>query len=195
MGYVYLGLMFDALDFWEKTFDQIVADLGDTKGLILDLRDNGGGEDEAGRLITSYFTDAETHYMKVRYKEGLGEDDFSEVFEWHIAQGRETLYTKPLVMLTNRYTISAGETFGFALKTLPQLMHVGDTTTGAFSDTVERELPNRWLYRVPVAEVLDGAGVSWEGLGLIPDQVVKNTIADLEAGNDKMLEAAVAVLE
>ncbi len=193
IGYIYLGLMFEDLQFWEETFDQMIEDLGDTKGIILDLRDNGGGEDEAGRLITSYFTDAETHYMEVRYKDGLAEDDFSEVYDWDIAPGRATLYTNPIVLLTNRYTISAGETFGFALKTLPQLTHIGDTTNGAFSDTVERELPNRWQYRVPVAEVFDGDGISWEGIGLIPDQVTKNTAADLEAGQDKMLETSIAV--
>lgn len=194
-GYIYIGSMFDNLAFWEEVMDGIMDDLKDTQAIILDIRNNGGGEDEAGRLIASYFTDSEAPYMKVRYKNGPNPNDFEAVREWSIAPAKGTPYTKPLVMLTDRYCISAGETFGLALKTLPNMIHVGDTTNAAFSDTIERELPNRWQYRIPVSEVTDQNDVSWEGIGLIPDVVIRNDIADLRNGIDRMLEKAIEVLQ
>ncbi|MEL6943915.1 MAG: S41 family peptidase, partial [Bacteroidota bacterium] len=195
IGYIYIGSMFENLAFWEEVMDGIMDDLKDTRAIILDLRNNGGGEDEAGRLITSYFTDSEAMYMKVRYKNGPNPNDFEAVREWSIAPSKGTPYTNPLVMLTDRYTISAGETFGLALKTLPQMIHVGDTTNAAFSDTVQRELPNRWRYSIPVAEVTDQNDISWEGIGLIPDVVIRNDVADLSNGIDEMLEKAIEVLQ
>lgn len=195
IGYLYIGTMYEDLNFWEETMDGIIEDLKDTRAIIIDLRDNGGGEDEAGRLIASYFTDSEAPYMKVRYKNGPNPNDFEAVREWSIAPSKGTPYTKPLVMLTDRYCISAGETFGLALKTLPQMVHVGDTTNAAFSDTIERELPNRWQYRIPVAEVTDQNGVSWEGIGLIPDLVIRNEDEEVRNGIDRMLEKAIEVLQ
>ena len=195
LGYLYIGTMYDDIQFWEEVMDGIMEDLKDTRAIVLDIRDNGGGEDEAGRLIASYFTDSEAPYMKVRFKNGPNPNDFEEVRNWSITPSKGTPYTKPFVMLTDRYTISAGETFGFALKTMPQMIHVGDTTNAAFSDTVDRELPNRWQYRIPVAEVKDQNDVSFEGIGLIPDMVVRNTNEDIENDIDPMLEKAMEVLQ
>lgn len=195
IGYIYIGTMYDNLAFWEEVMDGIMKDLEATKAIIIDLRNNGGGEDEAGRLIASYFTDAEAPYMKVRYKNGPNPNDFEAVRVWSIAPSKGTPYTNPIVMLTDRYTISAGETFGLALKTLPQIIHVGDTTNAAFSDTIERELPNRWQYRIPVSEVTDQNDVSWEGIGLIPDVVIRNDVTELQNGIDRMLEQAIEVLK
>ncbi len=195
LGYLYIGEMYEDLKLWGEVMDDVVAQLGDTDGLVLDLRDNGGGEDEAGRFITSYFTDSEAPYQNVRFKNGPGPNDFEEVRRWSIAPGRSTLYTKPIAVITDRYCISAGETFALALKTLPQMIHVGDTTTGAFSDTNDRELPNLWKYRIPVAEVKDQNEISYEGIGLIPEHVVRNTNEEIANGVDKMLEKAIEVLQ
>lgn len=195
IGYMYWGEMPEMdLPFARQVMDGMIADLRDTRGLIIDIRDNDGGEDEAGRLLASYFTDDEPLYMLTRYKIGPGPDDFEEMREWRITNTDAELYDKPLVLLTDRYCISAGETFSLALLELPQIVHVGDTTTGAFSDTVNRELPNRWAYRIPVAEVFDGSGRSWEGIGLPPDVVIRNTPEEIANGVDRMLERAMEAL-
>lgn len=190
IGYLYIGTMYESLSFWKERMDRIIADLRDTDGLIIDLRNNGGGEDEAGRLLASYFTSAEPLYQQTRYKIGPGMDEFEDLRQWRVTATDAEQYLKPIVLLTDRYTISAGETFSLALRTLPQLTHVGDTTTSAFSDVVERELPNRWGYRVSVSEVFDQNGVSWEGIGLPPSEVIRNTPEEVRNGEDKMLEAA-----
>ena len=62
------------------------------------------------------------------------------------------------------------------------MIQVGDTTSAAFSDTIDRELPNRWHYTISVAEVTDQDDVSWEGIGLLPDIVIRNTNEDIASG-------------
>jgi len=191
IGYMFWGEIPEAgLPFTEEIMDRMMADFADTDGIIIDIRDNDGGEDEAGRLIAGYFTNDEPLYMLSRYKIGPGVDDFEPMREWRVPSRAEPAYNKPVVVLMDRYCISAGETFALALRTLPQVTMVGDTTNGAFSDTVNRELPNRWFYRIPIAEVFDGQGRSWEGIGLPPDIVIRNTPEEVTAGEDKMLELA-----
>lgn len=191
IGYMYWGEMPEMdLPFVEQVIGAMMEDLADTDGIIIDIRDNNGGEDEAGRLIAGYFTNDEPLYMLSRYKIGPGADDFEPMREWRVADRGTPAYDKPVVLLTDRFSVSAGETFALALWELPQVTMVGDTTTGAFSDTVDRELPNRWYYRIPVAEVFDGQGRSWEGIGLPPDLVIRNTPEEVNNGQDRMLELA-----
>ncbi|MEM9930437.1 MAG: S41 family peptidase [Bacteroidota bacterium] len=191
LGYMYWGEMPEMdLPFVKQIMDRMMADLANTDGIIIDIRDNNGGEDEAGRLITSYFANDGQLYMQSRYKVGPGADDFEPMREWFIEDRGNTAYANPIVLMTDRYCISAGETFALALQALPQVTTVGDTTSGAFSDTVNRELPNRWGYRIPVAEVFDASGRSWEGIGLPPDIVLRNTPEEIANGQDKMLEMA-----
>ncbi|MEM7574799.1 MAG: S41 family peptidase [Bacteroidota bacterium] len=189
LGYIFMQEMNEDLASQRAAFNQIMNELATTDGLVLDLRNNNGGEDEAGRLIAGFFTESPNLYMLSRYKIGPGPDDFEEFREWRIDPA-ETTYSQAVMWLTNRYSVSGAETFGLALKTLPQFTQVGDTTAAAFSDTYDRELPNRWFYGMPVAEVFDGLGVSYEGIGLIPDELVIAGPEDIDAGQDLVLERA-----
>lgn len=72
---------------------------------------------------------------------------------------------------------------------------VGNVTGGALSDAVERDLPNGWSYRMPIADVRDANGNNLEGKGIQPHIKVKNTKAELDAGQDKALEKALELLQ
>ena len=50
-------------DFFEEYVPQIIANLRDTKGLIIDIRDNVGGEDESGRYTCRFFS--QTHHIPI----------------------------------------------------------------------------------------------------------------------------------
>jgi len=161
---------------------------------VLDIRDNGGGEDEVSRLIASFFATEEKSYQKVRFKIGPEPDDFDEERTWTVAPTDLNNYQEPVVLLTDRYSISAAETFSLAMRTMDHVTHVGDTTTGAFSDTVVREMPNGWYFTLPIADVRDHTGKSWESIGLPPEVLVEGNPALIDAGQDVMLEKAVEVL-
>ncbi|MFK7924155.1 MAG: S41 family peptidase [Bacteroidia bacterium] len=191
IGYIYLPEIYDEPSFFEQYMPQVIEDLKDTKGIVIDIRDNGGGEDESSKMIASFFADQRRLYMISRYKIGPGPDEFEEPREWYVAPYAGERYDKPVVLLTNRYSVSAAETFSFAMKTFPQVSQVGDTTTGAFSDVVTRELPNGWLYGVSVGDYRNADNINLESIGIAPDVVIVNTPQDLAAGNDLMLERAI----
>lgn len=194
IGYLQLSEISDVPGFYEDLMPGILEEFQHTRGLIIDIRNNGGGEDEGGRSLASFLATEEAAYMISRYKIGPGSDDFEDDRLWVLRPRDGDRYEKPIILLTNRYSISAAESFSFAMKSQAHVTHVGDTTTGAFSDVVDRELPNGWRYRISVGDYRDAQNISFESIGLAPDILVENTIADLEAGTDKMLEAAIQAI-
>lgn len=195
IGYIYLPEIYDDPSFFEQYMPQVINDLKETKGIVIDIRDNNGGEDESSKMIASFFADQRNLYMISRYKIGPGPDEFEEPREWYVDPYAGERYAKPVILLTNRYSVSAAETFSFAMKTFPQVSQVGDTTTGAFSDVVTRELPNGWLYGLSVGDYRNADNVNLESIGIAPDIVIVNTAQDLADGNDKMLERAMDELQ
>ena len=169
--------------------------LSEANGLIIDIRGEFGGEDIAGKTIASYFTDEERLYMTTRIKNGPGPDDFTEPEEWYLTPASDQPFTKPIILLTHRYTISARETFALAMLTLPQVTTVGDTTSGAFSNSLNRELPNGWAYTMSIGDWRAADGTSYEGRGIPPEIVVQNQRQDVLAGKDEALEKAIELLK
>ena len=185
VGYVHFKWIGDNFLDMDKVLDSFT----DADGLIIDLRHNGGGDftyfySEIGRLTEE---DRYTHRSKT--KNGPGKEDFTEWHEWYIHPSGK-YFNKPLVLLTDRYTGSAAERATMALKTLPNLVHVGDTTNGGHSTMIGKELVNGWYFTVcpQIVEFMDGK--SYEGIGMIPDISVQNTEEDMDAGQDRTLEMA-----
>jgi len=172
--------------------DKILDEFKDADGLIIDLRHNGGGDftyafSEIGRLTNEVLF---THRSKTI--NGPTNKDFSDWFEWNInPEGK--YFDKPLVLITDRYTVSAAERATMAFKTLPNLVHVGDTTNGAQSTMIGRELMNGWYYTICPQKIEWKDGKSYEGIGLPPDIYVKNTPSEMDGGQDKTLETALAI--
>ncbi len=194
IGYVHIDHFGDG----EKAFDQETRQLldyfKDAKALIVDIRGGSGGEDIAGKTIASHFTDQRRLYMTNRIKNGPGPNDFTAPAEWYIEPRGDFQFTKPVVLLTNRQTISARETFELAMVTLPNVTTVGDTTSGAFSNLVTRELPNGWGYSMSIGDWRAADGTSYEGRGIPPQIVVQNRRSDLLGGRDEALERAIVLL-
>lgn len=179
---------------YTKDLRQYVEQIRDSKGLVIDIRDNGGGYDPFSQIAASYFTAQEKVYMRSRKKTGPGPDDFSAEYVWNTSPAGIT-YTKPIVLLTGKGTASAAETFSLAMLTQAHVIHVGDTTSGAFSDAVMKELPNGWMYTLSIGDYRDGNGVSHEGTGLLPQYPVTSVKTELDAGQDRALDKAIELLK
>jgi carboxyl-terminal processing protease len=169
-------------------------DYGDVNGYIIDLRHNQGGDftycfSEIGRL-----TDQSRYVFRSKTKNGKGPDDYTGWYEWYINPEGDYI-NKPVVVLTDKYTISAGERSVMAFKTLPNVILMGDTTSGAHGTMIGRELANGWYYSLVPQKVELYDGISYEGIGLAPDQYIKNTISEITAGIDKTLQAAIDELK
>jgi hypothetical protein len=148
IGYIHIST-FSGTDPWQKAIDSVLVDLGDTHGLIVDIRDNSGGNSANARYIASRFADREYTFTFTQYRSGPDHDDFTNL-QPHTIGPAGMVYDKPVALLTNRRCYSAAEDFTLAMKMFPNVVHIGDRTGGGFGSPVFRELPNGWVYRLPV---------------------------------------------
>jgi carboxyl-terminal processing protease len=192
IGYIYLGAEGGKDD---TKIDEVIDALKNHKAIILDLRQNTGGDDSYGERIAGVFADNEDLVYTVQTRNGKNHTDFDNKTNHFSKKQGEEQFLKPLIVLTDRRTISAGEVMLLHLKSYDQVTQIGDTTAGDFSTTSGRKfLPNGWSYQYSIQKFLLPNGKSLDGIGNIPDAYVRNTQADITAQNDKVIEKAIDYL-
>jgi carboxyl-terminal processing protease len=176
----------------ENTTEQLRASLTDLleqdpEGLILDLRDNGGGYLNTAIQVVSEFI-GEGVVMYEEYGDG-------ETYTYEAIPGG--LATEiPLVVLVNGGTASASEITAGAIQDYGRAPLVGTTTYGKGSVQTWIELEdNAGGVRVTIARWLTPDGRQISGEGLEPEYVVEMTQEDYEAGRDPQLDKAIEVLK
>jgi C-terminal processing protease CtpA/Prc len=154
---------------WGKAIDNIIAALADTEAIVLDVRNNRGGDLVIMEYIAARFASSQRDYLKARMKNGPGRNDFSAP-RTHTIRPVSFSYTKPIVLLTNNGTTSAAEWLTMALRTQNHVTHVGTRTCGAFSVRITRPMVNGWFYSISAERVTDMNGRVYEGIGISPDE-------------------------
>lgn len=194
IGYINLKKLDHNYDFYPGAMDDVLEALQQTKGIVIDMRENDGGEDRVSQYIANRFASAKHLSFSSRLRNGPAHSDFAAPIKFYTEPQGKFQYTKPVILINNRLVYSAGETFVLAMLQNDNVQLIGTVTGGALSDAVERELPNGWLYRVPIADVRDANGLNLEQKGIEPSVYVDNSPDDLQAGKDKMLEKAIDLL-
>jgi carboxyl-terminal processing protease len=184
----------DAFKDVKKQMEKVMAGIADAKGVVIDIRGFYGGFDPASQYLASCFAASKKLYMTTRKRNGPAHSDFTESVEWYVEPKSDKPYTKPVIVLTSRFTQSAGETFQLAMKQFDHAQTLGDTTAGSLSDNPNFEIYNGWIFSVSVGDYRGPDGVSYEGTGLAPDVYIKNDKEDLLNGKDKALEKAIDLL-
>ena len=177
------------------TLDYVLAALGSTVGMIIDIRDNGGGyltnvPEVVGRFITEKITGG-----YIRHKTGPGPEEFSKPFkvEYEPAEkGRIQYLDRPIILLTNRSCFSAANDFTAVMKTLPNVTIVGARTGGVGGMPFSSELPNGWGIRFSACPINDADDRITE-FGIDPDIEVHCTPQELAAGKDAILNYALDI--
>lgn len=146
----------------EENFDFILDRYKNTKGLILDLRENGGGALSFMYGMLSRFIDEETIVAQSRIKNGPEKNDFSNLEEVLVEPHDGERYTKKVMVLVDRGSYSATSFFALATKALPNMVLVGDTTGGGLGAPNGGQLPNGWTYRFSITQTLDLDGNNYE---------------------------------
>lgn len=194
IGYIYIST-FGAEGDKYQWIDFILQALAGAKGIIVDVRDNGGGSDSNGKAIAGRFADKKRLYRYFKYKNGPGHNDFARLQEDFIEPSGSMQFTGPVVLLTDRYVFSAAEDFVMAMKEFPKVTSMGDTTGGGFGNPVNRELPNGWKYRLSRWVEYDSKMKCYEGIGYPPDIPIWTDEESIKAGKDWVLERAVEYLQ
>lgn len=195
VGYILLAGFEEGIETYEKAFDYFFEYMKDTEGIIIDVRNNPGGNDQESVYIAGRFAKESKIGFSFRLKNGPEHDNFTKFYEYKIEPQGTSQYTKGVAVMTHRFSVSAAETFTMAMSELDNVILVGDTTSGAFSDMTKRELPNGWIYTISIGDWRASDGKSYEGIGFPPDYVVKNDSVDLLNGKDEALEKAITLLK
>ena len=191
IGYLRYGSF--AQRFSESQLDLVIARFSNLKGIIIDVRSNGGGASSMADLLASRFADRERTAYTFVVKDGPGRNDFSEPVEVTIKPEGERQFTKPIIILTNRRSYSATTFFVARMAALPHVRIMGDWTGGGAGTPVGGELPNGWTVRYSSTQTFLPDGFNIEG-GIPPDIRVDMSEADRQQGKDTILERALAEL-
>lgn len=190
VGYIYIGSFGNSSSQYQL-IDNILAEFGDVKGVIIDVRGNTGGSSANSETIASRFTDQKRTYGFARYRVNREKNNLSEFFPAEIYPGGATQFKNKVAVLSNRYSYSATEDFLLMMKVLPQTIILGDFTGGGSeSRPILKELPNGWTYRVSSRLSYD-ADKKLISAGVRPDLVVQTIRPDSVRGKDSIIEQAI----
>jgi hypothetical protein len=173
--------------------DAVLRAMQGRVALVVDVRDNGGGSSDNALLVAARFADQARTAGWWVYRSGPGQADFTAPAAFQVQPGGEH-FGKPVAVLTNRSVFSAAELFLLAMRVLPQVTLVGDSSGGGAGNPVAQRLPNGWEVRVPRGFVLGAGGERIEGIGIPPAVRVDMAPADAAAGRDTILETALKIL-
>lgn len=192
IGYIYYGSFSNNIS--PNTLDHILAHLVSCNGLIIDIRNNGGGSLSNVETLVSRLITERTLAGYICHKTGVGHNDFSEPYPYYYEPAQDhILYEKPVVVLTNRHTFSAANNFVQVMKLLPQVTVVGDRTGGGSGLPFTYNLINGWNIRLSSSPILDANGNDTEW-GIDPDiKTDMDTTATLD-GRDTILDKAIELL-
>ncbi len=158
--------------------------LAHTDALILDLRQNGGGDPAMVAFLTTYLFDGEPVHLNDLY---FRPDDSTRQW-WTLPHvpGRRFGQAKPVYVLTSSHTFSAGEEFTYNLQNLKRATIVGETTGGGAHPGGVRRLHDHFGMFVPSGRAINPISkTNWEGTGVTPDRPAAAdqalTVAHLDA--------------
>lgn len=187
IGYLYCGSFSNT--FGEGNLDEILFHFMACKGLIVDIRDNGGGALTSAEQLAARFTNEKLHVGYMQHKTGKGHNDFSAMQEQHLKPSKGIRWQKKVVVLTNRAVYSAANEFVKYLKCCPNATIVGDRTGGGAGMPFSSELPNGWSVRFSACPMFDAQKQSTE-FGIDPDFFVGLNEDDRTRGIDTIIEFA-----
>ncbi len=191
IGYIYYGSFSSSAG--ESGLDHIFYQFKDCKGLIFDIRDNGGGMLSNADRIASRFLEEKILTGYIQHKTGKGHDDFSEPYPLYLSPSERIRWLRPVVVLTNRHCYSAANDFVQKVRMMPYVTTMGDRTGGGSGFPFNSELPNGWGVRFSASPMLDVNKQHTE-FGIDPTYKVSMTQEDIEKGKDTIIEAAITHL-
>lgn len=188
IGYLYYGSFSSSIG--ESNLDAILDELSICDGLILDVRNNGGGLLTLADRLAARFTNEKRLSGYISYKTGPGHNDFSSPEPIYVEPATDRVrWQKPVAVLTNRRSYSSTNDFVAKMKIMPQAIIIGDKTGGGSGLPFSSELPNGWSVRFSASPMYDPDMQHLE-FGIEPDFKVDMTSGDMHKGLDTIIETA-----
>ena len=192
IGYIYVPSFSSGIG--EGNLDECLYALAICRGLIIDVRGNGGGNLSYAETLAARVTNERVLTGYVSHKTGTGHSDFSTPQPVYLESSNGIRWQKPVCVLTNRSSYSATNDFVKIMRTLPLVTIVGDRTGGGSGLPFSSELPNGWSVRFSACPSFD-VDMQHTEFGIDPDVRVDMTDEDRARGVDTIIEAARELLK
>ncbi|HEX6575054.1 MAG TPA: S41 family peptidase [Gemmatimonadaceae bacterium] len=162
----------------EKAVDSVRS----CEGIVIDLRGNPGGLGAMVMGFGGYFVDT---------TQSLGTMRSRFVKLNFVINPRASVYSGPLAILVDPMSASTSEIFAAGMQRIGRARVFGEPSAAAALPAMMERLPSGDVFVHAVADFTDPAGKRVEGVGVVPDETVPLTAADLAQGRDAPLDAAV----
>ncbi len=182
IGYFYFSCFFEPGTLM-GAFNKAMGSFKTAPGLIIDIRDNGGGIGGLAMGMSGWLVKEKNLY--------LGTLSTRETELKLVVNPRANSYTGPVAVLVDGNSGSSSEFLAGGLQDIGRARIFGTRTVGAALPSMIERLPNGDGFQYAFGNYVSASGRSLEGEGVIPDQAVSHSRQALLAGRDLMLEAAV----
>jgi carboxyl-terminal processing protease len=173
----------------EREFEKAMQSMQGTRGVILDLRNNGGGFVSSVAFVASYFFPEGTDLGEFITRQGRA----SRRTTWRV----RTAYRAPLIVLVSSRSASGSEIFAAAVQERKRGLIIGSnpSTCGCLLGVSKTlRLDDGGKLNISDTDFRTALGKRIEGIGVQPDQRIELKVANLLAGRDYVLETAVDAL-
>lgn len=190
-GIPYLALRtWNARQLTADDFDRALERYRDAPAVILDARMNPGGSDALAMQVAARFADISRVVTYHQYRDGPRHGDFTPVTPRRLEPRGAWRFTRPVILLVGRGSWSSTESFVSAMRELPHVTVVGDTTGGGSGNPALYALRagwgvsvSRWVEYTAQMEIIEGRGIA-------PDVAVPVSAQAVAEGRDDTLAAA-----
>lgn len=158
------------------------------KGIVMDLRYNGGGYLEGAVDVLSGFIKGEKQVVSIEYRDAKTNEKLKTT-------GLPQFPELPLVVLVNKGTASASEIVALAIKDLKRGIIMGTTSYGKGTVQEVDPLPDGSSIRYTIAKWYSPNGTNINGVGIVPDQVIEIKEEDFDKKFDRQMDEAVKYLK
>ena len=172
-----------------RSLDEAIDRFRSSKGIVLDLRGNPGGVLTMIMGVSGYFLDAPVNLGVIKTRDSslnLVANPRLVGFDGQSV----TPFGGPLAILVDSGSYSASEIFTGGMQSIKRARVFGTRTAGGALPAVLERLPGGDVLQYAIGDFTTATGERIEGRGVIPDTIVTPTRAELVAGHDPVLEAA-----
>jgi hypothetical protein len=173
---------------------EALEQMRDTRGLIVDVRLNGGGDEPLAEKVAGRFLEKEFVYAYSRFRNGPNHTNLTEKYERKVAPRGPWRYNRPVLLLIGQKCMSSNESFISMMTGDPEVTTMGDHTCGSSGNPEIVRLPldmtasvPRWIDCLPDGTPLDERGFQ-------PQIPFKPAPGAFEGDRDDLLTAALTRL-
>ncbi len=164
-------------------FERTLIELADTPAIIVDLRYNGGGSISEVLEMAGVFLDRKYNFGQFMTRKDGTKQSLKKFFA---GKKGGQIYSKPLIILTSKYSASGSELFASGLQELGRAKVIGTQTCGCLLGISRRHsLKDGSELHISDIGFISAKGTIYEKIGVTPDLNVETKIGDLQIGYDR----------